>query len=608
MRRRARASPCCAGPRRPTSGCSRASSPSCAPRRQRSNQSLELARASLDALNLRAPVAGQLTSFSIQVGQSFNRGERLGQIDSAGRNKLRAQVDEFYLGRVAEGQIATAEVGGRPYRMRVSKIYPQVRNGAFEIDLQFIGQEPADLQRGQTVQIRLTLGDPAPALLIPNGAFYNETGGNWVFVVSPDGGSAVKRQVRLGRRNADYIEVLEGLDPGERVITSPYTGFAERDRLEPAVGNEGSRSMLSMRELSRVYRTDTVETTALDGIFLDVADGEFVAVMGPSGCGKSTLLNVIGMLDSPTSGSYVFNGTEVAGLSESKLADFRKRNIGFIFQSFNLVDELSVRENIELALLYHNVPAAERRTRVDEVMDKVGIAHRAKHRPSQLVGRPAAACRRRPGPRRQPQADPRRRADRQSRHRPWRGGDEDAPGAERRRLDHRHGHPLAEPCRLCRPRRQHARRPHPRSSTGAPPDAARRCSCSWPLVAADPRGGGRRRRGTQSTVLMSRGRGRAARSRSEWGYSDAIIAGDTIYLSGIVVGQREGESLEAAYERAYTPHRRDPAPRRRELGRCRRHHQLPHRRHRPDRRRSSPSIGATSARPSRPGPRSTSIA
>ena len=183
MRPIASAAPCCAASSRPTSGCSRASSPSCAHRRPRSTPSLDLARASLDALNLRAPVAGQLTSFSIQVGQSFNRGERLGQIDSAGRNKLRAQVDEFYLGRVAERQIATAEVGGRPYRMQVSKIYPQVRNGAFEVDLQFIGQEPADLQRGQTVQIRLTLGDPTPALLIPNGAFYNETGGNWVFVV-----------------------------------------------------------------------------------------------------------------------------------------------------------------------------------------------------------------------------------------------------------------------------------------------------------------------------------------------------------------------------------------------------------------------------------------
>jgi putative ABC transport system ATP-binding protein len=144
--------------------------------------------------------------------------------------------------------------------------------------------------------------------------------------------------------------------------------------------------MLSMRELTRVYRTDTVETTALDGVNIEIAEGEFVAIMGPSGCGKSTLLNVIGMLDSPSSGSYVFNGQEVAGLPEAKLADVRKHNIGFIFQSFNLVDELSVRENIELALLYHNVPASERRRRVDEVMDKVGIAHRAKHRPSQLSG------------------------------------------------------------------------------------------------------------------------------------------------------------------------------------------------------------------------------
>jgi putative ABC transport system ATP-binding protein len=144
--------------------------------------------------------------------------------------------------------------------------------------------------------------------------------------------------------------------------------------------------MLAMRDLTRVYRTDTVETTALDGINLDIAEGEFVAVMGPSGCGKSTLLNVVGMLDSPSSGSYVFNGQEVAGLSEARLADVRKKNLGFIFQSFNLVDELSVRENVELALLYHDVPASERHRRADEVMDKVGIAHRAKHRPSQLSG------------------------------------------------------------------------------------------------------------------------------------------------------------------------------------------------------------------------------
>ena len=144
--------------------------------------------------------------------------------------------------------------------------------------------------------------------------------------------------------------------------------------------------MLTMTGLTKTYRTDSVETTALDAIDLDIADGEFVAIMGPSGCGKSTLLNVMGMLDSPTGGSYVFDKKEVAGLGEHQLADTRKANIGFIFQSFNLVDELTVRENVELALLYHNIPGAERKSRVDRVLDKVGIAHRAKHRPTQLSG------------------------------------------------------------------------------------------------------------------------------------------------------------------------------------------------------------------------------
>ncbi|MDF7774494.1 efflux RND transporter periplasmic adaptor subunit [Sphingomonas sp. AOB5] len=193
---------------------------------------LTIARANLDALQLRAPVAGKLSGFSVQVGQSLQRGQRVGQIDSPGRNKLIAGVDEFYLGRVRVGQQAQVEFGGKNYAVKVTKIYPQVQNGQFEVDLQFVGEEPTNLQRGQTLQAKLTLGDPAPARLIPNGAFYNETGGAWVFVVSPDGRSAVKRQVRLGRRNTDFIEVLDGLDPGERVITSPYTGFADKDRLD----------------------------------------------------------------------------------------------------------------------------------------------------------------------------------------------------------------------------------------------------------------------------------------------------------------------------------------------------------------------------------------
>ncbi|WP_436828183.1 efflux RND transporter periplasmic adaptor subunit [Sphingomonas sp. DT-207] len=193
---------------------------------------LAIARANLDALQLRAPVAGQLSGFSVQVGQSLQRGERVGQIDSPGRNKLIAGVDEFYLGRVQLQQRAVLDWGGKRYQARVTKIYPQVQNGQFQVDLQFLGDEPAQIQRGQTMQARLTLGDPTPALLVPNGAFYNETGGSWIFVVTPDGRSAVKRTVRLGRRNAEFIEVLEGLDAGEKVITSPYTGYTDKTRLD----------------------------------------------------------------------------------------------------------------------------------------------------------------------------------------------------------------------------------------------------------------------------------------------------------------------------------------------------------------------------------------
>ena len=144
--------------------------------------------------------------------------------------------------------------------------------------------------------------------------------------------------------------------------------------------------MLKLHNLSKVYRTDEVETAALNSVNVEIASGEFVAIMGPSGCGKSTLLNIIGMLDTPSSGEYLFAEEDVSNYSEARLSDIRKRNIGFIFQSFNLIDELTVAENIELALLYHNIPSAERRDRVATIMDKVGIAHRAKHMPSQLSG------------------------------------------------------------------------------------------------------------------------------------------------------------------------------------------------------------------------------
>ena len=141
-----------------------------------------------------------------------------------------------------------------------------------------------------------------------------------------------------------------------------------------------------LRDVSKVYRADTVETTALDNITLDIREGEFLAVMGPSGCGKSTLLNMVAMLDTPSSGRYAIGGMEVAGASESQLARFRKGNIGFIFQSFQLVDHLSVHENVELPLLYLDLSRKQRQKRVREVLELVGLMHRSKHRPAQLSG------------------------------------------------------------------------------------------------------------------------------------------------------------------------------------------------------------------------------
>ncbi|HEX6998581.1 MAG TPA: ABC transporter ATP-binding protein [Gammaproteobacteria bacterium] len=144
--------------------------------------------------------------------------------------------------------------------------------------------------------------------------------------------------------------------------------------------------MIRLRGVTKRYRTTELETTALDGIDLEINEGEFVAVMGPSGCGKSTLLNIVGLIDVPSSGQYYFGDHEVSKYSESKLADLRKGNVGFIFQSFNLIDELDVYENVELPLLYQNVPKAQRRNLVREALELVGLSARAKHKPEQLSG------------------------------------------------------------------------------------------------------------------------------------------------------------------------------------------------------------------------------
>ena len=195
-------------------------------------KNLILARANLDNLLVRAPRSGQLTSMDAEIGESKGRGERLGQIDDVDRFKAVALVNEFYLNRVRNGQQAQLEVNGRDYRLEVSKIYPEVRASQFEVDFRFIGDAPPDIRRGQTLQMRLVLGDTTErATLLTNGPFFNDTGGAWVFVLDPDGKVATRRTVQLGRRNPSTIEVEAGLMPGDEVIISSYANFIEVDRL-----------------------------------------------------------------------------------------------------------------------------------------------------------------------------------------------------------------------------------------------------------------------------------------------------------------------------------------------------------------------------------------
>ena len=195
----------------------------------RLRNNLGVVEQSLQALVIRAPVAGRLTNFTLEPGQNLKAGDQVGQVDSEGAYKLNADVDEFYLGRVAPGQVATAEIDGRQYRLAVARVLPQVTNGRFRAELTFQGAPPPSLRRGQTVDVRMTLGDTRPALVLPNGAWLAASGGAYLFVI--DGRRANRRAITVGRRNPEQVEVTSGLRPGERVVTSSYAGFEKYNHL-----------------------------------------------------------------------------------------------------------------------------------------------------------------------------------------------------------------------------------------------------------------------------------------------------------------------------------------------------------------------------------------
>lgn len=192
---------------------------------------LEQLRRTLESLVVTAPISGQLTSLDTDIGETVGTGQRIGQIDVLDSFKVRASIDEYYLSRITLGLEADFDLAGETYSLIITKIYPEVQGGQFEVDLELTGEASPDIRRGQTVRMRLALGNLSEAVLLARGGFYQATGGRWVYVMEPTGDVATKRSIELGRQNPLFFEVLSGLEPGEQVITSSYDTFGDNDKL-----------------------------------------------------------------------------------------------------------------------------------------------------------------------------------------------------------------------------------------------------------------------------------------------------------------------------------------------------------------------------------------
>ncbi len=198
---------------------------------QRMQQTLSMVYERLDHLNVRAPADGQLGFLDAEIGQNISQGQRIGQINVLTDFKIEAEIDEHYIDRVKRELSATLERNGKEYGLRLRKVYPEVRNGRFQVDLVFTDAKPETIRTGQSYNIRLQLGASNEALLLPKGGFFQSTGGQWVFVVNANESEALKRNIRIGKQNSRYFEVLEGLQPGEQVITSNYDSFGTAERI-----------------------------------------------------------------------------------------------------------------------------------------------------------------------------------------------------------------------------------------------------------------------------------------------------------------------------------------------------------------------------------------
>ena len=347
----------------------------------------------------------------VEVGQQVTPGTNLARVVEPQHLKAELRIAETQAKDIKLGQQAGIDTRNGVIQGHVSRIDPAAQQGTVTVDVALDEQLPEGARPDLTVDGTIELERLSDVIYVGRPAFGQSQSTVSMFKLEPDGKAAVRVNVKLGRNSVSTIEIVEGLQPGDQVILSdtsawdaytshpfelkktPRENFNRKSLRQSSIHprreklmSASAKPIIRLEDIQKVFYTDEVETHALSGIHLEIRDGEYVSIAGPSGCGKSTLLSLLGLLDSPTEGGYWLNGESVSGLPLSERARIRNREIGFIFQSFNLIGDLTVYENVELPLTYRGMSAAERKQRVTEALERVGMAHRAKHLPSQLSG------------------------------------------------------------------------------------------------------------------------------------------------------------------------------------------------------------------------------
>ena len=355
----------------------------------------------LDDLRVKAGMTGVLQLVSVERGAQVSPGTNLVRVADPTNLKAEVRIAETQTKDLRLGQFAEIDTRNGIVQGKVARIDPASSNGTVGVDVILDGALPPGARPDLSVDGTIRIEKLDNVVFVGRPAFGQDEGTVSMFKLLPTG-EAVRTNVKLGRSSVNTIEIKEGLQPGRPgdplrhvqlrpVRPHPVEGLTTVADQQSTVTmesmmNTAAQTLIHLDGVTKVFFTDEVETHALAGIHLEIKTGEYIAIAGPSGCGKSTLLSILGLLDSPTDGKYILNGKSVADLPLSERARVRNREIGFIFQSFNLIGDLNVYENVELPLTYRGMKSAERKERVMAALEKVGMAHRSKHLPTQLSG------------------------------------------------------------------------------------------------------------------------------------------------------------------------------------------------------------------------------